>query len=482
MSAEPRLFLSSLALGLAIFGTALQPAAADDEELAVPPADQTNLILTVYEQDTALVQDRRIATLTEGLNRVPFGAVSAKLMPDTGVVDGLGVEPLSLLEQRFENNILSERALIEASIGKEVRVSIRNPQTGAETIEKGTLLAASQGVILRIGDRIETLPGRIIFDAVPPGLRTQPTLVLALTSLKAGSIPIEIDYLSSGLSWSANYVAELDPNERRLALSARANVTNNSGAPYEDARLTLVAGSLNLARPAPPSVIRALAAAPPGAMAQAGATAPSVAPVGDYYRFTLDRKIGLGDRESLQVALFHAASVPVEKEYRLADSPPISAAAADAEAVPLPLELRYSFANAKSAGLGKALPQGVVRVYKRTPDGEIAFLGEDHMDETPADKTVPLTIGRSFDVTAERRQTSFSQPGERSYEAGIELRLKNARDEPAIVNLYESFGGDWRILQSSDAHAKAGAGTELWHIELPAHGEHVLTFKVATHF
>jgi hypothetical protein len=104
------------------------------------------------------------------------------------------------------------------------------------------------------------------------------------------------------------------------------------------------------------------------------------------------------------------------------------------------------------------------------------------LSETPLDKTVALDIGRAFDVTAERKQTSFAELGERSYEAGIELRLKNARDEPVLATVYEDFRGDWRILQSSDGHSKASAGAGLWRISLPAHGEHLLTFKVATHF
>jgi hypothetical protein len=484
MSAEMRILLPSVALGLALAGVSLAPAAADDEELAVPPIEQTNLALTVYEQDMALVQDRRMVTLTEGLNRVAFEAVSAKLMPDTVVVDGLGDAPLSLLEQRFEANIISQRALVEASVGKQVRVAVRDGQSGAETIESGTLLAAKEGIMLKIGDRIESLPGRIIFNSVPAGLRAQPALVLALTSLKGGSLPIEIDYLSSGLAWSANYVAELEPDERHLSLSGRATVTNNSGSSYEDARLTLVAGSLNLARsPEAAGTPPLLAAMAPRAMPMAKSAGFSdPAPVGDYYRFTLDRKIGIGDRESIQLALFHAGSVPVEKEYRIEDSPPVTSAVAAGEPEPLSFALRYSFPNTKTAGLGRALPQGIARIYKRAADGGIAFLGEDQLSETPLDKTVALDIGRAFDVTAERKQTSFAELGERSYEAGIELHLKNARDEPVLATVYEDFRGDWRILQSSDTHSKASAGAELWRISLPAHGEHLLTFKVATHF
>jgi len=59
-----------------------------------------------------------------------------------------------------------------------VRVVKTHPTTGAESSKPRRLLAASNGVVLRIGDRIETgLPGRIVYDGVPANLRDRPTLV-----------------------------------------------------------------------------------------------------------------------------------------------------------------------------------------------------------------------------------------------------------------------------------------------------------------
>ena len=47
-------------------------------------------------------------------------------------------------------------------------------------------VVTNQGVVLRIGDRIETgLPGRIVYDGVPSNLRDKPTLVSELASRRA---------------------------------------------------------------------------------------------------------------------------------------------------------------------------------------------------------------------------------------------------------------------------------------------------------
>ncbi len=78
------------------------------------------------------------------------------------------------------------------------------------------MLAANAGVVLRIGDRIETgLPGRIVYDGVPANLRDRPTLVTELDAARAGSQAIELSYLTGGLAWKADYVAELNARRHR---------------------------------------------------------------------------------------------------------------------------------------------------------------------------------------------------------------------------------------------------------------------------
>src|SRR5207244_12328523 len=124
-----------------------------------------------------------------------------------------------------------------------------HPTTGAESVETATVLAASNGVVLRIGDRIETgLPGRIVYDGVPANLRDRPTLVTELNSARAGEQTLELSYLSAGLAWKADYVAELNAADSALDLNGLVTLTNQSGTAYPNARLQLVAGDVNRVR------------------------------------------------------------------------------------------------------------------------------------------------------------------------------------------------------------------------------------------
>jgi len=61
-----------------------------------------------------------------------------------------------------------------------------------------------------------------------------------------GQATIEITYFTSGISWSADYVALSDKDEKELSLEGFVRVTNRSGEDYQDAHIRLVVGTINL--------------------------------------------------------------------------------------------------------------------------------------------------------------------------------------------------------------------------------------------
>src|SRR5437868_2409915 len=62
----------------------------------------------------------------------------------------------------------------------------------------------------------------------------------------AGEVQIEIRYFTSGISWSADYVAEVNKPEKSMGLAGYVRVNNNSGEDYEDAQVRLVVGVIRL--------------------------------------------------------------------------------------------------------------------------------------------------------------------------------------------------------------------------------------------
>src|SRR5207249_1939609 len=61
-----------------------------------------------------------------------------------------------------------------------------------------------------------------------------------------GEATIEITYFTSGITWSADYVALADKDEKNVALDGFVRVYNNSGEEYEQASVRLIVGTINL--------------------------------------------------------------------------------------------------------------------------------------------------------------------------------------------------------------------------------------------
>ena len=139
---------------LALTLVAIPFAAQAQTAPSVPAPDQTaqgDVSVTIYNNDLALVQDRRTLNLAAGRTRQEFADVSAAIRPETVTLNGSGI---TIVEQNFDYDLLTPTKLIEKAVGRQVHVIRTNPGTGAETRETATVLSANSGVILKIGNRI----------------------------------------------------------------------------------------------------------------------------------------------------------------------------------------------------------------------------------------------------------------------------------------------------------------------------------------
>ena len=456
-------------------------------------AEQTALAVTIYNQDLALIKDRRRLNLPAGRVDLAYRDVSAQIRPETALLREIGdAAGLAVLEQNFDFDLLTPAKLLEKYVGREVGIVRTHPTTGEETEETATVLAASDGVVLRIGagaeQRIEasrdgTLPGRIVYRDIPSNLRDRPTLVLALDSTAAGPRELELSYLSGGLSWEADYVGELAPDEARLDLTGWVTLTNRSGTRYRDAKLQLVAGEVNVA-PAPAPDMMMMEAMP-----RVAAAAPPMREESlfEYHLYTLGRPTTIADNQTKQVSLLNAPDVTVTKELLIQGNPGSYRGGRGQLTEDMDVSVYLELTNDEASNLGLPLPAGTVRIYKRDADGNAQFIGEDRIDHTPKNETVRLKLGESFDVTAERKQTAFDKrsgtgPWQYEFDSAYEIRIKNAKPEPQMVTVQERIPGDWKMLEESAPHELGNANTAVWKLTVPAEGETVLTYRVRVRF
>jgi hypothetical protein len=466
------------AVVLAMLATA---AWAGSEQMSTAK-EQTGLAVTIYNGDLALVKDARRVRLAAGENRLAWRDVSARMQPETALLRSLDGKPLTLLEQNFDFDLLTPQKLLEKSVGQQVRVIRTAPVSGAETSETATVLAANNGVVLQFKDRIETgIPGRLAFDTVPANLRDKPTLSMLLDSGPAGEQSLELSYLSGGLSWKADYVAELNTREDAMDLDGWVTLTNTSGTAYRDARLQLVAGAVNRVQPEYDNMVR---------RAEVMAMAPAAPKMQeesllDYHLYTLDRTTTIEDNQTKQVALMSAQAVPVRKEYRLQGADYYYQGQYGDLGTRLKPGVFMQFDN-KGGQLGIPLPKGIVRVYKKDSAGHAQFVGEDRIDHTAKNETVFLKLGEAFDITADKKQTDFQKVASSSrggvYETAYRIEIRNAKSEPVSVKVIEPMPGDWQVLTESLAHDQATAHSAVWTVPVPAEGKTVLTWRVRVRY
>ncbi len=442
--------------------------------------DQTELAVTIYNSDLALVRDVRNVQIPHGTSDLRFMDIAATVNPATVHFRSL-TEPsrVGVLEQNYEYDLLDPEKLLHKYVGREVTI-VRTRQDGNTTRDedvKARLLSDNNGPVWEIGGEIVTgmRADQIRFPELPDNLYSRPTLIWTLQNDGGTRHRVEASYLAGRLSWSADYVLTVARNDKTADLDGWVTVANNSGTAFRHATLQLVAGDLNRVQEAfTKSVVAGSAgrveAAPPPMTQES---------FSEYHLYTLGRKTSIDNSETKQVSMLDATAFPVEKRY-VVDGQSYYYRNVVHPGAPLKdvVQVFYQFRNEAQGGLGIPLPAGTVRVYQSDSKGGVQFVGEDRIDHTPKDETVNLKIGNAFDVVSERRQTDFEKIAPNVYEFGYEITLRNHKSTPITVEVNEPIGGTWRVLESSHPWTKTSAWAAQFAVPVPAEGASVLKYRV----
>jgi hypothetical protein len=463
-----------------LLGTALCAAVPLFGQGIVPPPGQTaqgDVAVTIYNNNRALVEDKRVLNLPAGRSRQEFRDVSAQIQPETVTLNGRGV---GIVEQNFDFDLLTPTALMQNAVGQEVTLVRVNPASGAEVRERARVLAANGGVVLQIGDRIEVLrddglPARVIFDQVPASLRARPTLSVTVQSDGGGARPVTLTYLTPGLGWAADYVALFDESNGRMDVQGWVTLTNNSGTPYVNASTLLVAGAVGQPNayqqrhygggyPPPPPPPRGRV------IDRAGTETADRERLGDFYLYPLSERTTIADKQTKQVSFLDVHNTPALRAYEFNNG------WLTTTEQPLSVNTVLRFSSSRNQGLGDALPAGTVRVYQRDARGNPQFVGEHAIGHTPMGSQIGLVTGQAFDikvrpVVEERTRLSSSR-----WKTRMRYTLTNASPKPITLDLFQSgLVGDTRVVAESMNSVRENADQTHWAVPVPANGEAVVT-------
>ena len=453
-------------IGLALLGAGCLGSLASTARTA-----ERSVALTIYNNDLALVQDRRDIDVKEGRQRLEFEDVSAQIRPETVT---LTAADIAIVEQNFDFDLLTPAKLMEKAVGHEVTIVRVNPANGAETREQAQVLATNNGVVLKIGQRIEVLrddglPVRVIFDKVPDNLRARPTLSVTVIGAHAGSRHATLSYLTPGLGWKADYVALFDEASGKIDVQGWVTLTNTSGSSYENAQTLLVAGSPNEGSDSGQQAFRPVRV-PRAVLQTPGTESGSRERLGDYYLYPLADRTTVAEAQTKQVSFLDVHGIPAEHGYEFQNRwLATSDTASSARSV-------YSFSSSAHAGLGDQLPAGVLRFYMRDKRGDPQFIGENHIDHTPMGSTLSLATGDAFDVKVKPIVAKRTRVATFDWQTDMRYELSNALPHEVVVKILQNgLWGDTRITAESLKSTRRSADTAQWAVTVPANGTATLT-------
>ncbi len=411
---------------------------------------QKDVSVTIYNNNLGVVKDIREINLEKGINTINISDVASSLSPSSVLIK----LPAKVIEQNYQYDLVNLTKILEKYIDKEVNIRLE------DNIITGKLLTANNQIVLQKQDGgLVMLPDiskcQITVPELPENLITRPTLVWTINSEKTEKQTAELTYHTSGISWLAEYVAELDENDKNINLSAWVTIKNTSGATYNNAKLKLIAGDINQVQLPIERSYKTLART--NLDYEANIDGFEEKNFFEYHLYDLGRRTTIKNNENKQISLFEAKSIPVQKVFEVS-TPSLSSYTQKEN---INVNVLIKFKNSKDNNLGIPLPKGKIKMNKS--DGtSTEFIGEDIINHTPKNEIISVMIGKAFDVLLTSKTINRKKISKEEEEVEVEYTLKNHKNNENIevqFNCPVGYFHSWKILQLDYKWTKKDANT-----------------------
>ncbi len=315
----------------------------------------------------------------------------------------------------------------------------------------------------------------------------------------SGKVPVEITYLTSGLSWRAFYMGTLTEDEKTMRLQGYVRATNNSGEDYENAQIRLIVGKVHILDQIAELARRQYPYGRPGqrepssragsarggrdrarrvvekyaTLAEITEDAPKkIAKEGlsEYFLYTIEGTETIPTGWSKRLQSFDVDDVPVVNLYKYEQQRYGNAV------------VRFlSFKNDEEHELGDTpIPGGMLKVYRNAGDaGHLSYTGQSAFKYIPVDEDVELNLGPAANVVAEPKLMNFKTENYRFDRRGdvsgwdeirtFAVEVRNTRDTAVKVEIKRNFNtGYWDLTKSGDSgtYDKEDQGTVKFTLDM----------------
>jgi hypothetical protein len=302
----------------------------------------------------------------------------------------------------------------------------------------------------------------------------------------SGKVPVEITYLTSGLSWRAFYMGTLTENEETMRLQGYVRVTNNSGEDYENAQTRLIVGTMHILELIAELAERKYPYGKPGVRAallsdlmerkEKLARRFEVTYVkrwirkeglSEYFLYTIEGTETIPTGWSKRLLSFDKSEVPVVNLYKY-----------EQERYGNSVVRFLSFKNDEEHKLGETpIPGGVLKVYRGVDDEQhLGYVGQSAFKYIPVDEDVELNLGAVADVVVEPKLMDFKTENYR-FDRGrniagwdevrkFRIEVRNTRDLGVKVEIQRNFGTTYWDIDTSQNYEPVDKDTVKFTLEL----------------
>jgi hypothetical protein len=288
----------------------------------------------------------------------------------------------------------------------------------------------------------------------------------------SGEVKVEIRYFTSGISWSADYVATASKDEKLAGLDGYVRVNNRSGEDYENSQVRLVVGVVKLVEDI--ARLAQNADRKSGESDMAGKEMPGLITRGvrnmeeariseslgivekkaeiakqemsEYFLYTVEGRDTIPNGWSKRLPSFTAKEIPLASYYKF-----------ETERWGNNVVRYYRFKNDKESHLGnEPLPNGQVKAFREVSDDHLgAFVGQISVKYIPVDELVEMELGRDHEILVKPVMTDWRKENIKFDAKGKvtgwtetqdwRVETGNSKGIDVTLDIRRNFRGDWTL-------------------------------------
>lgn len=493
-----------------------------------PDRDPEEELDPEYPGGLAMISETRRVTLPKGESTIRFEGVAEGMIGVSAIVTGL---PGGTIEKNRNAQLLSPASLVDGTLGNRVTITRMNPATGQQVSERAVVRTrADGGVVLEASQGFEAvqcsgLPETLTYDRIPAGLSPQPVFSVDTRSAEGGTYDVTLTYLAWGFDWQADYVGTMterqNGDEFEMGLLSWLTLVNDNGQSFDNARLQIIAGRLNVesdyeSLADPPVAEELWLTCYPLGRTGYGLPPPELVPLPapmmmdtESPMMAMDERMIVVTGSRLEAPVMRSAVVTAEEEdlgdlklFRVPGRVNVSAkgmkqvAFLDKDAVkarylyqagcdawnqidpdsdePDAASLLLVTKNEEKKGLGVALPQGKMALFEPTTRGD-QLAAETTLRDYARGQDVELELGTSGQVFALCGHPDKRPSDSRGW-TKMQAHITNANPHPVKLRLQVGYAGEYEIrFPRHKVEVKNGYQTV--ELTVPANGTKVFDWK-----